>query len=96
MSNIRIRSIRIAATAAAGVLLAATAPAYATENGNTSSAGAAATMRAADASKTIQNRTRGTNSEEEVCVRGYQTGTFVRRTFCRTRSNWDRDGGIPS
>jgi len=95
MSNIRIRSIRIAATAAAGLLLAATAPAHATENGSNSAASSVAAARTA-ASKTIQTRS-ATDPFQEVCVRGYQTsGTLVRRQICQTRQAWERVGGVPN
>ena len=93
MSNIRIRSIRIAATAAAGLLLAATAPANATEN--SSSASNAAAARGAVA-KTSQTRS-AVDPFQEVCVRGYQTsGTLVRRHICQSRQAWERVGGVPN
>jgi len=95
MSNIRIRPIGIAATAAAGILLAAAAPANATENDSSSNSAATVVRNAAD-SQTVQARTRATDPRKEVCVRGYQSGTLVRRRICQSQADWDRDGGIPT
>lgn len=87
--------MRIAATTAAGLLLAATAPAYATENNSRGNSASNAASRTATAKS---DRVRSAvDPFQEICVRGYQTsGTLVRRQICHSRQVWERIGGVPN
>jgi hypothetical protein len=77
------------AVAAASIILAGLAvPAAAqTQGGVASSTDQGSSSR--DARGSAENNRR-------ICVRASITGSRLTREICRTRAEWERDGGIPT
>ena len=68
---------------AAGALLMLAGPALAQSQGNSSNTMAAP----ADA---------GADADRRICVRQETTGSRLRTRVCRTRAQWEREGGVPT
>lgn len=90
MKSIQSASVRIAAVAGAALLMGGLwSPAFANTVTTTTTSAAAAAAAAAE-------RDDQAGSRDRVCVRGYSSGSLLRRTLCQSRAEWARDGGIPT
>ena len=70
---------------AAGALLTLAGPAFAQSQGNLSTPMAAPAEAGADA-----------DADRRICVRQETTGSRLRTRVCRTRAQWEREGGVPT
>jgi hypothetical protein len=80
MTNIRTRFLAIAA---ASLMLA----------GTTAPVQAAPAQRAGAA---IQGQNQSASADRKICVRMEMPNTRLPRKVCRTQSEWDRAGGLPT
>ena len=80
MTNIRTRFLAIAA---ASLMLA----------GTTAPAQAAPAQRAG---ATIQGQNQSASTDRKICIRMEMPNTRLPRKVCRTQSEWDRAGGVPT
>jgi hypothetical protein len=86
LNSIRGRLCQTAIAAAAALTVSLAAPVQANPTDSTT----------ANASNTAQQRTPAAQRERRICVEAENTGTRVPRRICRTRAEWEREGGVPS
>ena len=75
---------RAAFSIAAGALIALTGPALAQSQAPLSNSSAESNARGDSAA-----------SSRRICVRQETTGSRLRSRVCRTRDQWEREGGLP-
>lgn len=85
-----IARIRTATAAAASILLAGAAAPAAAQSQNIVAPETRAGGGSAGGRASAQEDTR------RICVRVELTGSRVARNVCRTRTEWERAGGIPT